>query len=123
MGVAWLAVFGLFATLITRPAVTVTPASASGLARELNQKSHSAPGSRLAGWRVTDATSVRNVMVVKVDAAQPAQARQIAIQIVEPVRQQYDEVLIYLHRPGASSAARRIQWSPRGGYIEMLLEP
>jgi hypothetical protein len=62
-------------------------------------------------------------MVVEVEADQPSQALAIARQVVEPLQSRYDEVLIYTREPEAPMPARRVQWTPRTGYIEMVITP
>src|SRR5918994_7443927 len=104
LAVGWLAVFTLFAAALQwssqyprhgiRGARTVT-----GLTRALNNV---ARGGRMPAWTVTSATSVHHVMVVDVEAERPNEARPIAIQIIEPIRDRYEEVLIYVRRPGTS---------------------
>ena len=73
-------------------------------------------------WTVTKATSAHHTMVVDVDARDPARSHEIAEQIVAPLRsRQYDEVLIYIHPFGkhdATTAVRRLQWTPRAGFVE-----
>lgn len=80
-------------------------------------------GTRYPGWTVTRAYSAHQTMVVEVETERPANARQIATQVVEPLRERYDEVLIYIRmpdRPADELPARRIQWTPRGGYVESV---
>jgi len=123
-GVATLAAFGLFGVgFALRPAPQLhTPAekSASVLARTLNKNARDAADSPRIGWAVTKATSAQHMMVVEVDAERLGEARGIAIQIVEPVRSHgYDEILVYVRQPGSREpTVRRIQWTPRGGYVE-----
>jgi hypothetical protein len=75
-------------------------------------------------WSVTKTTAAYHTMVVDVDATRIDQARQIAVQIVEPVRSRgYEEVLIYVHpvgRPRDTAEIRRVQWTQRGGYVETI---
>ena len=61
-------------------------------------------------------------MVVHVEAFDVSHARQIAALIVEPRRTRFDDILVYVHRVGGSGslAARRVEWTPRGGYEEMV---
>jgi hypothetical protein len=78
-------------------------------------------GTRYPGWTVTRAYSAHHMMVVEVEAAPALEARGIAAQIVEPLKNRYDEVLIYLRDPGQGAtelAARRIRWTKREGYVE-----
>jgi hypothetical protein len=123
-GVASLAVLALLGLgLLLRPAPHLaTPAekAASTLARTLNKAARDAANTPRIGWAVTKATAAQHMMVVEVDAERLDDAKGIAVQIVEPVRARgYDEILIYVRQPGRSTpAVRRIQWTPRGGYVE-----
>ena len=56
-------------------------------------------------------------------ALDPTDAVAHARAIVEPVRANYTEVLVYVRPAGApvALAARRVQWTPSGGYVEMIL--
>ena len=73
-------------------------------------------------WTVTKTTAANYTLVVDVDAARMDQAREIAEAIVAPVRARgYQEVLVYVHplgRRGETTEIRRVQWTPRGGYVE-----
>jgi len=63
------------------------------------------------------------MMVVEVETDLPDTARQIAAQVVEPLKDRYDEVLIYIRKPGTPAddlPARRIQWTRRAGYVETI---
>ena len=122
-GVASLAVLGLLVLgLLLRPASRLTqPAdnATSTLARSLNKMARDAASAPRIGWAVTKATAAQHMMVVEVDAERLDDATGIAVQIVEPVRSKYDEILIYVREPGRRiPAVRRIQWTPRGGYVE-----
>ena len=124
-GVAWAAALLLFiAGLQPRHnGAMAAPSSAPALVRALNAPQE-ASGARWWSWRVTRATSAHRVMLVDVEAQRVADARAIAVQIVEPVRAHgYGEILIYVRKPGAplTSPDRRIQWTPGGGFVEMLL--
>ena len=61
-------------------------------------------------------------LVVHVEAFDVTQARQITAAIVEPRRAKFDDILVYVHRVGGSRemAARRVEWTPRGGYEEIV---
>ena len=56
-------------------------------------------------------------------ARQVSDAVPIAAAIVEPVRYQYDEVLVYVRGPGerGQPAVRRVQWTPAAGYAELII--
>jgi hypothetical protein len=80
-------------------------------------------GTRFPGWTVTKAYSAHHVMVVEVETDLLDTARQIAAQVVEPVKDRYDEVLIYIRKPETpydALPARRIQWTRRAGYVETV---
>ena len=80
------------------------------------------PFRAIPAWTVTKATAANHTMVVDVDAARLDQALEIAEEIVAPVRSRgYQEVLVYVHplgRHDATTEIRRVQWTPRGGYVE-----
>jgi hypothetical protein len=123
-GVAWLAAFGLFAALIQwsarPPRPTPTPPAVTDLVRALNKLESSSSNARREPWTVTRATSAHNAMVIDVEADRPEDARQIAAEIVGPLRAKYEEVLIYVRPTGdpADAIVRRIQWTPHGGFVE-----
>ena len=96
------------------------PAAANALARSINDAQPMA--GRRWQWTATSATSAMRALVVHVEAFDAGHARQIAAAIVEPRRAQYDDILVYVHRVGGSRnlAARRVEWTPRGGYEEIV---
>lgn len=59
------------------------------------------------------------MLVVNVQAHASASLTEIGRAIVVPARGHYDEVLIYVH--SGTSTLRRIQWTPRHGYVELLI--
>ena len=71
-------------------------------------------------WRVTQANTAGNVMVVDVEADRPDEARTIAEEIVAPLADSYLEVLLYVRgRDGtADGSVRRVHWTPDTGYVE-----
>ena len=93
-----IALFGVMLSLSERPFRTIPP------------------------WTVTKATSANYTMVVDVVAARMDEARAIAEEIVAPVRSRgYQEVLVYVHprgRQDETTEIRRVQWTPRGGFVE-----
>jgi hypothetical protein len=76
-------------------------------------------------WTAVKTTTFNRVMLVDVDAQDVREARAIAAEVVETVRDDYDEVLVYVRAPrsGKAPPARRVQWTPKGGYSEMILTP
>jgi hypothetical protein len=121
-GVAWMAVIAI-TILIVRP---VRPGIAVKIVSVLPDAPPGPPkaGTRYpGGWTVTRAYSAHSTMVVEVETERPSEAMTIAHEVVEPLKYRYDEVLIYTRQPEAPDAARRVQWTPRGGYVEIALTP
>jgi len=98
------------------------PFATNALARSISDAQPMA--GRRWQWTATSATSAMRGMVVHVEAFDVKQARQIAAAIVEPRRAQFDDILVYVHHVGGSVglAARRVEWTPRGGYEEITYE-
>jgi hypothetical protein len=123
-GVVWLTAFGLFTAVVVwsaRPTPTPTPPALTDLVRALNKMETPSPFAKHEPWVVTRATSARHAMVIDVEADKAQDAHAIAVEIVEPLRaKNYDEVLIYVRPIGnpRNAAVRRIQWTPRDGFVE-----
>jgi hypothetical protein len=126
-GVLWLVVIALIALtghLLQRPPA-VLPLATTGrtLLGELNAARPLKPVEG-ESWVVTKVTSAHHMLVVNVDADRVGNAQNIATQIVGPVRNRgFDEVLVYvwgIHRRKAY-ADRRVQWTPKGGYSELVM--
>jgi hypothetical protein len=121
---AWVAVIALFAIAVQGPArpPDLSPSSSTSyLARELSAVVTTGSSSHLP-WVVTRASAAMNALVIDVEARDPDNSRQIAEEIVAPVRRKYAEILIYVRPAGAGANARvrRIQWTPRGGFVESV---
>ncbi len=124
-GVAWLAAFGLFAAVVewsARPRPTPTPPALTDLVRALNRMETPSPFAKHEPWVVTRASSARRAMVMDVEADRPEDAQKIALEIVEPLRAKYEEVLIYVRPIGSpiSAVTRRVQWTPADGFVETV---
>jgi hypothetical protein len=125
-GGVWLVVIAAFAIVVQwseRPQ-RITPLTPTPtLLRELN----AARNSKLIegeSWVVTKVTSAHHVLVVNVDADRVGSAQEIATEIVAPVRGRgFDEVLVYVWQMRAHKAYadRRVQWTPKGGYSELVI--
>ena len=125
-GVVWLLAIALIALVLHWPerARRVPPLTAvPTLLRELSAARASQFKDGEA-WVVTKVTSAHHVLLVNVDAERVGNAQQIATEIVAPVKDRgFDEILVYVwrtqkHKPFAD---RRIQWTPKGGYTEMVM--
>ena len=124
-GVAWLAAFALFAALVqwsARPRPTPTPPAVTALVQALNKMATPSPFGTHEPWVVTRATSARRAMVVDVEADRPEDALNIAAELVKPLREKYEEVLIYVRPIGSpvNAVTRRIEWTPRNGFVETM---
>ena len=77
-----------------------------------------------ARWSITEHKSAHYVLIAHVETDYLVEAVSIAQQILEPIKADYTEVLIYFHRPGRPDivAPRRVQWSVRTGYVESVYE-
>jgi len=73
-------------------------------------------------WSVTSTKSAMHGLVVNVEAFDVTGARHIAETIAEPRRGRFDVILVYVHHVGrgADMAARRVEWSRRDGYVEVV---
>ena len=76
-------------------------------------------------WTVTEHLSAHNVLIAQVETRHLNEAISIAQQLTEPIKDKYAEVLIYFHRPGRPDTLppRRVQWTPKAGYVETSYEP
>jgi hypothetical protein len=77
-----------------------------------------------ARWSITEQLAAHHVLIVHVETRHLNEARAVARYIVDPVikKEKYAEVLVYFHRPGRPDplAPRRVQWTPRAGYVETV---
>jgi len=122
-GVAWLAAFGLFAAVVqwsARPRPAPTQPAGTALVKALNRMETPSPFGTHEPWIVTRATSARHAMVIDVEADKPEDALNIAVELVKPLREKYEEVLIYVRPIGSpvNTVTRRIEWTPPEGFVE-----
>jgi len=125
-GVVWLLVIALIAFAVhwsDRPRRVPPLTAVPTLLRELSAARESQFKEGEA-WVVTKVTSAHHMLVVNVDAEHVGNAQKIATEIVAPVKDRgFDEILVYVwrthkHRPYAD---RRVQWTPKGGYAELVM--
>lgn len=71
-------------------------------------------------WTVTEHLSAHHVLIAQVETVYLHEARAIAQQLTEPIKDKYAEVLIYFHRPGRPDTLppSRVQWTRQSGYVE-----
>ena len=125
-GVVWLSAMVLVATLLRwteQPRYVAPRPPVSTLLKELNA-TRAATLKEGESWVVTKVTSAHNALVVDVEAASVDDALAIAANIVAPVRdRKFDEILVYVRRMHSRKgyADRRVQWTPKGGYSELVI--
>ena len=124
-GVVWLLSIGLIAFAVhwsDRPSVPPF-ATVPTLLRELSA-ARASQFKEGEAWVVTKVTSAHHVLLVNIDAERVGNAQTIAAEIVAPVKDRgFDEILVYVwrthkHKPFAD---RRVQWTPKGGYTELVM--
>ncbi len=73
------------------------------------------------GWYVRNMATAHGAFVIEVEAEDPEQSETIARALIEPIKDDYAEILVYVNRMGDDSdlPARRMQWTPRDGYVEL----
>jgi hypothetical protein len=125
-GGVWLVVIASLAIAVhwsDKPRVVAPLTAVPTLLRELNAQ-RAKDFKEGEAWAVRKVTSAHHVLVVNVDADHVGNAQKIASEIVTPVRDRgFDEVLVYVwgmhrHKPYAD---RRVQWTPKGGYSELVI--
>jgi hypothetical protein len=75
-------------------------------------------------WHIRNMATAHGAFVIEVEADDPSQAATIARALVEPIKDDYDEVLVYVNQRGGDSDLpdRRLQWTPRDGYVEIAYD-
>ena len=81
------------------------------------------PSMRGLGWQVIDYLSALGVLIIEVETHRLDEALGIARALVHPLADSYIEVLVYFRAPGTELAAKRVQWTPSGGYVELDIAP
>lgn len=76
------------------------------------------------GWYVRNMATAHGAFVIEVEAEDPEQTGTISRALVEPIKDDYAEILVYVNRMGDDSdlPARRVQWTPRDGYVELTYD-
>ena len=77
------------------------------------------------GWYVRNMATAHGAFVIEVEAEDPEQSETISRALIEPIKDDYAEILVYINRMGDDSdlPARRVQWTPRDGYVELSYDP
>ena len=69
-------------------------------------------------WKVTNRVAAHRALVVEVEARHPEDAVTIAQAIAEPEQARFDEILVFVYRPGHRTMLRRVQWTRAHGFVE-----
>ena len=126
-GGVWLVAIAAMAVAVhwsEKPRVVPPLASVPKLLRDMNSQRAARGFKEGEAWAVRKVETAHHVLVVNVDAASVGNAQKIATEIVTPVLDRgFDEVLVYVwgthrHKPYAD---RRVQWTPKGGYSELVI--
>lgn len=77
------------------------------------------------GWQIRNMATAQGTFVIEVDADDPSRTATIARTLIEPIKADYDEILVYVSKSDDDSdlPARRVQWTPRDGYVELTYDP
>jgi hypothetical protein len=125
-GVVWLSAMVLIAMTIRwseQPRRVAPLPPVTTLLKELNTARTSSLKEG-ESWVVTKVTSAHHMLVVNVDADRLEDAHAIAREIVAPVRdRKFEEILVYVRQTKSRKgyADRRVQWTPKGGYTELVI--
>jgi hypothetical protein len=71
-------------------------------------------------WTITQRVAAHRALVVEVEARHPEEAMTIARTISEPEQARFEEILVFVNRPGRRDMLRRVQWTPQHGYVETV---
>ncbi len=76
------------------------------------------------GWYVRNMATAHGAFVIEVEADDPDQTDTISRALIEPIKDDYAEILVYINRTDDDSdlPARRVQWTPRDGYVELVYD-
>ena len=77
------------------------------------------------GWQIRNMATAQGTFVIEVEADDPSRTGTIARTLIEPIKADYDEILVYVSKSDDDSdlPARRVQWTPRDGYVELTYDP
>ena len=72
-------------------------------------------------WYIRNMATAHGAFVIEVEAEDLAETEAIARALIEPIRDDDDEMLVYVKTLGDESdlPARRLQWTPGGGYVDL----
>ena len=72
-------------------------------------------------WTITHRVAAHRALVVEVEARHPGGSRWPSpAPSANPEQPRFDEILIFVNRPGRRDMLRRVQWTPQHGYVETV---
>ena len=76
------------------------------------------------GWHIRNMAPTHGAFVIEVEAEDPTRTEAIARALVEPIRDDYDEIPVYVSTLGDESdlPARRMRWTRGGGYVKITYD-
>ncbi len=76
-----------------------------------------------SGWRLVGQFSAHYALILEIEAENLSDAKFIAQQLAEPVKNSYNEILVYFFPPDGQGGLpdRRVQWTESTGYVEVNL--
>jgi len=84
---------------------------------------NTAPGPLIENedWTLLEMATAHDVLVIEVEAREPDRKMEIARALVEPIKDDYEDVLVYVYRRGDETnlPVHRIEWTEQGGYVEV----
>jgi len=115
----------LFANWVIRyePTPTATP---DGVVATTADDADRVGGPRLVNqdWYIRNMATAHGAFVIEVEAVDLSKTEVIARALVEPIRDRYDEILVYVNKLGDKSdlPSRRMQWTSAKGYVETVYD-
>lgn len=74
-------------------------------------------------WRIVKMATAHGIFTIEVEVNDPETGADVARELIGPLEGSYDEVLVYIYRPGEGTGGnppvKRVQWTPGGGYDEL----
>ncbi|MXZ73061.1 MAG: hypothetical protein F4Z04_16375 [Acidobacteria bacterium] len=74
-------------------------------------------------WRIVRMATAHGIFTIEVEVNDPETGAEVARELIGPLEGSYDEVLVYIYRPGEATGGnppvKRVQWTPSGGYDEL----
>jgi hypothetical protein len=124
MGLGGCAVALLAVSWAVRRPPTVTVSSDKSMATSADSPNHAGQLRLVSqGWHIRSMATAHGAFVIEVESEDSTQTEAIARALIEPIRDDDVEVLVYVNTPGSDLPARRMQWTPGGGYLAINYDP